>query len=218
MASVTDCLLCNRCSGAAYGWPPILYAGRLDSPILIVAQNPGDFYSGRDPVRLDAQLSASDELKSMRETGRVDERWVLEQYAWDFGDSYGARQLAKVFGADWLAQCCYTNAVLCRTPDNAHPSEEMKLNCRHWTLSLIESHERKLIVTVGAVAKQQVVPRRARRSSMSWGTVYRLSNGVRILPITHYSAWRHVRADIPSVYRTAFQDTVTRLRIPYLFD
>lgn len=226
--------MCRECEGAAYGWPPILYAGQIESPILIIAQNPGDFHiKGKhfDPVRYADQVIAADTMRRIKESGVSSfglsterfEDWLLQQYRWDFGDSYGAKQLSLVFHNDWLQQCCYTNAVLCRTLKNELPSEEMQSNCRQWTIDLIEMYPRKIIVPVGGIARCQIIPKRygidAGRLKINFGIPYEMTNGTIVFPIPHYSAWKYFGGnDAAESYRKTFEELVKLAKISYLFD
>lgn len=232
MTAVTDCFLCKQCDGAAYEWNPILYTGNLNSDILIIAQNPGSFsIKGTyfDEGRFAKQLEVANQMKKIEYDiyhdpyKGLDEDWLLRQYAWDFGDSYGAKQLSLIFGEGWLNHCCYTNAVLCRTPKNKEPSEQMQKNCREWTLDLIEMHPRKLIVPIGRVAANQVIPRKQIHwgYGIDWGTPRELKSGRYLLPFVHYSAWKYTPEGIAGTikrYAETFKATVTALRISYLFD
>lgn len=168
------CSRCRACDGAAYQAPPCLYAGRLDSDYLVIAQNPGEIKAGdtkRGLTAIEAFDKTPEELK----------RW----YDWDFGTSHAQRQLAKVFGERWLSDVTYTNAIRCRTLGNAAPSKEMVVACSLWT-SLLQ-HEKKVLVFVGRLAAVATLgtvgSRLAPFEPVKWKQQY-------IAYLPHYASWR----------------------------
>jgi uracil-DNA glycosylase family 4 len=96
--------------------------------------------------------------------------------------------LAAIFGKDWLfkGDIMWSNAVRCRTLDNARPANEMVDACKTWTDRLIA--EKKGIIMVGGVAKHQIMG--AETGKLEWGAPKKHPRLGYILAIKHYSAWR----------------------------
>jgi uracil-DNA glycosylase len=169
------------CDGAAYQTPPTLYAGNHNAPIIALGQNPGQIkksdHARQRWMKIFEALPASTVNRAMP-------AW----YMWDFHDSPGAIRLAAIFGKDWLfkGDIMWSNAVRCRTLDNARPANEMVDACKTWTDRLIA--EKKGIIMVGGVAKHQIMG--AETGKLEWGAPKKHPRLGYILAIKHYSAWR----------------------------
>lgn len=177
MPTITQVAQCRKCAGAAYQAPPAWYAGNKHAPILVVAQNPGEMHDPKEITLAKfvmAEVEASDNVDSL----------IRAWYTFDFSISKGATRLAEAFGEGWLrtGHFCYTNAVLCRTSENKAPSSEMISKCATWTSSLMFG--KKLIISVGGVARDQVDAEMAKYPSLEKTERFH---------IAHYSAW----ADYP---------------------
>lgn len=193
---VISCHKCRACTGAAFQASPILAIGELDAPILIVAQNPGVF---------DTDTHAEFQQR-WEEAETADEHLVLGYL--DFAGTKADSTFAKVFGRGWLesGKFCYTNAIRCRTPNNEAPSNQMRYNCNDWTQLLLP--KRKIVVVVGAVAREQVT-----RNNMPNGSFRRLSGtGTYVITMTHYSAWRGSEHDR---YRDMFNQVLNYVETDY---
>lgn len=198
-----QCWECRFCPGAAYQVPPILYCGYLEAPILVIGQNPGEINYQSNSSHGKKWIKVEEFLKLPNKT--ADE--IVGFYNWDFGESHGRYMLDRIFGEHWLesGRFCYTNAVRCRTPSNQSPSEIMQASCWNWTKRLLA--HRRFVVLMGAVARYQVLGSRA--AELPWGASRRLKNGVHVMAIRHYAAWRST-AEI-NEYQTAFSNTLSKL-------
>jgi uracil-DNA glycosylase len=81
-------------------------------------------------------------------------------YEADFKTSHGYEVMeSQLFGPGWLdsGTYLYTNAVRCRTEDNAVPSTEMKASCGTWTRMLLDRPSVKGVVFIGRLAVEQVL-------------------------------------------------------------
>jgi len=177
------CAECRACEDAAYQTPPVLYAGYTSAPILAIGQNPGEIKPS-DKARQDWM----DIFVHMPDEDLCDIMPAF--YLWDFYSSPGYKRLCNVFGDDWLlkGEMIWTNAIRCRTPGNAQPSDEMLETCKTWTNQLMEG--RKAIIMVGGVARQQVLGEDSVK--LEWGAPKKHPTLGYILAIKHYAArgWR----------------------------
>lgn len=199
-----QCAICRLCEGAAHLSSPVLGHGRqLNAPILAVAQNPGVFSpEDIDHVWWSAYADASKDTS------------VWQAYAtWTVERSTCYSQMARVFGDGWLetGAVYWTNAVRCRTPDNARPSDEMLATCKLYTEKLMK--DRKAIIAVGAVARAQLFGDKS--ELLPWGVVKRHPDlGAIVLAIKHYAAWGRGGVsyeDEVAQYRTAFVKLATAI-------
>ena len=153
----TKCAYCRKCEGAAFQSIPHFMCGNKFGKYLIVAQNPGEM--SKDPSRMFFSKLLNEYVASHKENelGPESEEFFKMWYEWDFGTSYGATKFAEIFGKDWLqsGDFCYTNAVRCRTPNNAYPSEEMIVNCKVFAKQLL--YGRDLVILVGKLAASQIL-------------------------------------------------------------
>ena len=212
---VLRCLDCRLCKGSHFMWPPVLFTGKFDAPVLVIGQNPGVFpesdWRMTAGVKLEKISMSLDSLLETFNINRLEDR-VISDYHEDFGESFGAKMLGKVFGSDWMDgdDFCFTNAVRCRTPENATPSEEMQHNCYMWTLKLLDM-PRKAIVLVGAVARNQVLSGKM-DNRLSWGVIRTLQpSGTKVMAIKHWSAWKHdaLGLKVADVYRSRFEEMMS---------
>ena len=179
---INECARCRVCEDAAYQAPPVAYVGDFDSPILVVAQNPGEIKSG-DLVRKATARNML--LKANRTTADSDiSDVILGWYFEDFTTSPGYKEMSKLFGKDWLLSgiYLYTNAVRCRTQFNKSPSSQMQTECWKYTRQLL--FDREAVVMIGSVAKQQVCGTMKLTKSVAT-----LVDGKYYLYIPHYVRW-----------------------------
>jgi uracil-DNA glycosylase len=187
------CASCRVCEGAAYQTPPVFYAGGPNAPILAVGQNPGEFkITDKDRMVWSELFKKADP----QDVASLMPLW----YQWDFSTSPGYHRLEQVFGLDWLTEgiVMWSNAVRCRTKNNAVPEPQMIESCKVWTNSLLD--DRKAIIMVGNLAKHQVLGSEA--SMLDWGAPRKHPRLGIIMAIKHYSAWE---ASDAATYSEAFQ-------------
>lgn len=177
------CSGCRLCEGAAYQLPPFLFAGSEKPSILVIAQNPGEIGSDKENAwRFKLKELAVDSSNAT----------VLRTiYDVDFVTSYGHTQMSRIFGEGWLTngRFMYTNAVRCRTPKNASPSEQMVQNCMGWTAQLPVP---PLVVLMGKVAVRQYCML-MKKSELDLWKLVTLKHGqksTKVLTIPHYAAMR----------------------------
>lgn len=187
---VVSCAKCNLCEGSGYQAPPALIAGKIDAPILVIGQNPGEI----KPSDLHRQwwaraLTDYVGMKSTEASPDLIHTW----YTWDFGTSSGSTKLAGVLGLNWMANglFTFTNAVRCRTPGNESPSNEMIETCEAWTKMLIG--QRLGIIMMGNIARSQILKEDSSKSP--WGQVKKHPTLGLVLSIKHYSAWTGSESD-----------------------
>lgn len=175
------CADCKVCEGAGYQTPPVLYAGNPNAKVIAIGQNPGE-------------IKATDQDRQfwMTALSRMDAKDVASilpaWYQWDFGTSPGHNHMASVFGSSaWLlnGEVMWTNAVRCRTKNNASPPEAMITACNVWTEALLEG--RKAVIMVGNVARQQVLGSEA--AKLEWGVPRKHPRFGMVMAIKHYAAW-----------------------------
>lgn len=136
-----ECTSCRLCEGAAFQSPPLMGLFH-NKPVLVVAQNPG----------MARYKETFDIIERMNRS--TDAKEIQDLYERDLRMSYAAKTgIASLLGSDWLDTFDYTNAVRCRTPDNAMPSPEMIENCRRFTAPLINRYLG--IIFIGVVARDQ---------------------------------------------------------------
>jgi uracil-DNA glycosylase len=174
------CSACTQCEGAAYQLPPFLYAGSSTPTVLVMAQNPGEI---KEDWRLD--LSKLIDEKTTGET-------LKTIYDIDFITSHGHKQMTKIFGDTWLTngKFMYTNAVRCRTKDNAPPSNEMIENCLAWTYQLPIP---QIVILMGKIAVKQFCTMVGKSELPLWRTVKLTRSKSKVTYVTtmpHYSAMR----------------------------
>lgn len=180
-----SCFSCKACDGAHYQMAPMLVSGNAVNPaILVIAQNPGEIHEDdklRDKL---VTMSLSPNFTSSAPA-------LKALYDIDFGTSPMQTKIAGVFGEGWLesGRFAYTNAVRCRTPKNAHPSDEMVNNCSVWTKLVVNALKPKGIVLLGSVAFSQLFPK-AEKEAIAVGEVKRHKTFGPILRLHHPSAWR----------------------------
>lgn len=196
------CAGCKVCEGAGYQTPPVLYAGNPDAKIIAIGQNPGEIKA----ADRDRQFWM-DAFKRMdvKDVASILPAW----YQWDFGTSPGHRHMASVFGSpSWLLDggIMWTNAVRCRTKNNASPSDAMVTACNVWTESLLEG--KKAIILVGNVARSQVLGVDAPK--LEWGIPRKHPRFGLVLAIKHYAAW--ATAEETTQYSEAFRRIVEKLK------
>lgn len=180
---IASCYSCSACVGAQYQMSPQLIAGNATDPaILIIAQNPGEIQEG-DKVRA--------RIIEMAKTGMFDTPEAMKAiYDVDFGTSPACKRMAAVFGDGWFesGRFAYTNAVRCRTPKNASPSNEMVTNCSVWTKAIISALKPRGLVLLGQVAYAQLFP--AGDAPIDVMEMKRHKTYGPILRFPHFSAWR----------------------------
>lgn len=185
-AYVLGCTGCRLCEGAAYQLPPFLYAGSSKPSVLVIAQNPGEIGSDKENQwRFDlAALTTAEEFETNAAA-------IKTIYDVDFITSYGYKQMSKIFGDTWLlnGKFMYTNAVRCRTPGNASPSDEMVSNCMGWTAQLPMP---MIVVLMGKVAMKQFCKMEGKPELEAWKLVrLRKDKGTTyVITIPHYAAMR----------------------------
>lgn len=175
---------CNRCVGSCHQSPPISFAGKIDSPILVLGQNPGQIQDSDEN-----RLWWANELKSKLIDATTAKMW----YDWDYGTSYGQERLSLLFnGNSHDLGYCFSNAVRCRTPGNARPSDEFIINCFDHTKALIDlwstynpDPKKRALIVMGNIARWQVF----HEELMPWGKIKFTDYG-HSLAIMHYTAWR----------------------------
>lgn len=171
---------------------PFLYAGSSDPKILIIAQNPGEIGSG-DTWRPILSKYA-DSIKSANELKVI--------YDIDFVTSHGHTAMESIFGEDWLmsGDFMYTNAVRCRTPGNASPSDQMIDNCMGWTSQLPIPD---LVVLMGGIARKQFCKMVKKPELQAFKVVKFMHNGtnVHVATIPHYAALKS-KADVQKAKET----------------
>lgn len=186
------CASCDVCEGSGYQTPPVLFAGNPDAPLLAIGQNPGEMKES------DVNRMAWMHMMEGMIPDKILFPFMPFWYQWDFTTSPGYKRLSKVFGNKWVEEglIAWTNAVRCRTPDNASPPKQMIEACFSWTQQLLEG--RKGVIFVGAVARLQVLKERHLR--LPWGVPKKHPRLGLILAIKHYSAWS---GDDEATYREA---------------
>lgn len=193
---VQQCWRCQRCYGYGYQIQPILFCGNYEAKILVIGQNPGEI----DPNK------HLDRAKWMHDSKieEPDPQDIVGFYNWDFGTSYAAKTLARVFGDGWFRsfKYCYTNAVRCRTYHNATPSEEMLRECARYTVPMME--KRSLVVPIGRLAVTQV-EKVGIIGKLKWGVPHVQVGWPVVFPIMHYSAWRGYKEDYREGFRSAIE-------------
>lgn len=184
------CAKCRVCDGAAYQTPPVFFAGRQEAPIIAIGQNPGEIKDVDIARQQWIQLFNAFDLTN----------FVPSWYLWDFVSSPGYHILKKVFGENWLAngEVVWTNAVRCRTKNNASPSRDMIEACKVWTDALLQN--RKAIIMVGAVSRLQILGPEA--AKLDWGIPRKHARFGYLLAIKYYAAWDERD---PIVYAEAFE-------------
>lgn len=179
-AYYNGCFNCRLCVGAAYQLPPFLFAGSDHPNVLVVAQNPGEIGGGKEDWRFDLGKLASDDPTVLKTL-----------YDIDFITSHGHNQMSMIFGDGWLTsgEFMYTNAVRCRTPKNARPSDEMITNCSGWTMTLPVT---PVIVLMGRVAVEQFARMMKKKEPPLWKRVSLTRGGKvqHIVTIPHYAAMK----------------------------
>lgn len=191
------CALCRECKGAAYQAPPAFYAGNPNAPFLAIGQNPGEIsLKERDRLYWASMLQRYVEA----DVDLCASTFAL-WYRWDFGLSYGAKQLALVFGKDWLetGDWLYTNAVRCRTVGNAYPSKEMIENCTSFTKLLTQ--EREIVIAFSSAAAKQL----SALYSVSLPDAIDVGTKPKLMRISHYTQWSKI--DISLYEKTISQMT-----------
>lgn len=196
-----QCAACRVCSGAAYQSVPVLGHGpSITAPILGIGQNPGIFDRAKDP-----------DHGWWADAAQLGEPRVVELFAqWSFERSAGCKSLAAVFGKDWLSKrlIYWTNAVRCRTPENASPSEEMQTSCALWTNKLLAG--RKAVVVMGAVARAQLFGEHA--DQLEWGKLrFNKKLGVHVMAMRHYAVWGRGGSQTKAEEIAQYAETFARL-------
>lgn len=183
---VLGCYGCRLCEGAAYQLPPFLYAGSSKPTVLVIAQNPGEIGGDKENAwRFD--------LKAISDRGEdsSDAASIKTTYDVDFITSYGYKKMQQIFGDTWLTngKFMYTNAVRCRTPSNAPPSEQMVQNCMGWTAQLPLP---PVVVLMGKTAMKQFCEMVKKPELSAWQSVNlkRGKQSIRVITIPHYAAMR----------------------------
>ena len=196
--------LSNSCSGAGYQAPPALMAGMLTSPILVIAQNPGEIKSD-DTFR----LGMGNAMQKLVQAPAIDPPTCAHAlYNWYFTDfitSKGYARMSEVFGDDWLFNdFAFTNAVLCRTPGNEAPSSEMIATCATWTRIVAMRPTVKALVFIGKIAAKQHLGEKI--DKLPPNTIkFHKESGKFLVYFPHYTIWQDKL--IPD-----YRDTITSLR------
>lgn len=164
---------CRRCKDGCFQTMPQPFLYSCSSKALVIAQNPG--MCGNEEI--EAWHSASHD--STLERIQMYEKYFLASRAYsELGRLY--------FGHDWLrgnGPYSYTNIVHCRTRNNGTPSLEMINNCLSYTKKLIDLRNFKLIICVGALARQHI------GWTKEWNKLYRQRETGRLhIAVMHYSA------------------------------
>lgn len=170
----TQCATCRVCSGAAHQTPPVLGVFSDTAKYLVIAQNPGEIKSN-DRCR----QWWIDEFN-----GGLDVSNIKLFYEWDFMTSGAYNAFSEIFGDGWLrsGEFSYTNAVRCRTPKNAAPSQDMIDACKTYTRSVILMTGITRIITVGHISTEVMVGK-----AFTWGKITQRGS-MRVMPIMHYAA------------------------------
>lgn len=197
-----DCAQCEAC-GRPYQSIPPFAAGSMTAPIVVLAQNPGAIHDD-DRFRL-----------AMAETitAVVYAKWNISSdaiRAWyyaDFVSSRGFAILSSIFGNGWLSldsgMFLYSNAVRCRTKDNAMPPKTMMKACAVWTRMILDRPETRAVITIGALAAQQVF-----ETPPKVGVPLRYeSKGWAVLALPHYTRWAGI-----GPYEEAVKKIVEKVR------
>lgn len=147
-----ECAACSRCEGARFQSMPILYVGATQPKILVLAQNPGMI----NPKTSQVQIAQAKYFEL--ETSQY--RQAEKAYDWahaDFKASRMYQKIAAVLGYEWLQWAGFTNAVKCRTPENAQPSREMEFKCTVWTSLLLDEVGAKKVIVLGRFAWRMAI-------------------------------------------------------------
>lgn len=179
------CAACCLCKGASYQSYPHSHLGMLGAPIVIVAQNPGV---------ITPAVARQPEVRWLKTVADLDveEKGQLLYFAYLFSflPSRANAVFSSWFGSDWLVsgEFMYTNAVRCRTKNNARPSEEMKGNChRTWTAPLVNVETTKAVITIGSFAASAVLGAKWRRRTSWYKIASHPALGL-VLPLQHYAS------------------------------
>ena len=216
--------LCLACEGAGYQSPPTFGAGSLDAKVLVIAQNPGRIKSSDKENLEKARKAAADvgEVRANECTTDDDIEFLSESISeWcmrSFSTSYGAKTLGLILGEDWLKskEFFFTNAVRCRTLNNARPTKQMIDNCQvKWTNRLLTLPNFKTIITIGRIATDQVLSATALDKQTTFGSIYQISIDGKLtsfLSLPHYRVWRPLKIRL---YRAAVQKLLREAKVEY---
>jgi len=217
--------LCLACEGAGYQSPPTFGAGSLDAKVLVIAQNPGRIKSSDKENLEKARKAAADvsEVRANECTTDADIEFLSESISeWcmqSFSTSYGAKTLGLILGEDWLKskKFFFTNAVRCRTLNNARPAEQMINNCQvKWTNKLLTSPNFETIIAIGRIAADQVYFAAALDGQATFGSISEISVDGRpmsFLSLPHYRVWRPLKIRL---YRAAVQKLLHEAEVKYV--
>lgn len=216
---ILECSRCRACEGAAYQTPPASYIGTLQAPVLILAQNPGEF-ADSDKDR-NWWANRFQQVPNLQNNEAVMKTW----YEYDFGTSYGAKMIGRLVGnSNWTTSggFCFSNAIRCRTPNNAQPSVEMLVNCTEHTRALLRlwaKHNpdpmKRVLIVMEATAKSAIL-RLADFNlepafELKWGEHVVSETFGHVLPVKHYAAWRGEE----NRYRAAFREVVAKSKLDH---
>jgi uracil-DNA glycosylase len=156
----------------------------MGAPIVVLAQNPGEIKT-EDTFRLAMAHQLQLAVRDADVTGDAVEAW----YYADFKTSHGHEVISKVLGPGWLESglYLYSNAVRCRTKENAMPPDEWMHACKLWTNVLLRRPETRAVITIGQLAAKQLFEKETLPPIGK--AVINKKTGWIVLALPHYVKW-----------------------------